>query len=192
MSYDGQKVDIAFIKSIVKKVEFKALLENEVESREEVHIRKLREERRRLTIAWGLGAPIFLIMVTQWFVQDLRLPFERWIMFGLTTPLILIAGRKHYLGAFQAIRHADAITADVLITIGSWSAYLFSLYTTFVVSGPAYFDTAAMIITFITTETYLKTSATSKASESIRKMAGLQAKTARVLLKARRRSRDVY
>jgi Cu+-exporting ATPase len=64
---------------------------------------------------------------------------------------------------------------------GTWSAYLFSLFTTFVVQGPAYFDTAAMIITFITTGTYLKTVATSRASEAIRNLGSLQAKTARVI-----------
>jgi Cu+-exporting ATPase len=102
-------------------------------------------------------------------------------MFGLTTPLVVIVGRKYYFGAYQALRYARAATADVLITLGTWSAYLFSVVTTFVVEGPAYFDTAAMIITFITTGTYLKTLATSRASESIRKMAELQSKTARVL-----------
>jgi Cu+-exporting ATPase len=102
-------------------------------------------------------------------------------MFGLTTPLVVWVGRKYYLGAYQALRYARAATADVLITIGTWSAYLFSIFTTFVVEGPAYFDTAAMIITFITTGTYLKTLATSRASESIRKLAGLQAKIARVI-----------
>lgn len=181
VNYDLNKVDIPFIKAMVEKVGFKALLEDEVVSREEVHVRKLREEKQRLKVAWIFGAPIFLIMIMQWFAPDFHFSYERWLMFGLTTPLILIAGRKYYLGAYQAIRFARTVTSDVLITIGSWSAYLFSLYTTFVVSGPAYFDTAAMIVTFITTGTYLKANATSKASESIRKMASLQAKTARVV-----------
>jgi Cu+-exporting ATPase len=180
VNYDEQKVNIPFIKEIVTKVGFKAYLEDEVVSREEIHIRKLREATNRLKWAWGLGTPIFIVMIIRWFTE-FHFPYERWFMFGLTTPLVVWAGRKYYLGAYQALRYARAATADVLITLGTWSAYLFSIFTTFVVEGPAYFDTAAMIITFITTGTYLKTLATSRASESIRKLAGLQAKTARVI-----------
>ncbi len=179
VKYNPEKVNIPYIKEVVEKVGFKALLENEVVSKEEAHLRKLREARSRLIWAWVFGTPIFLVMIIRWFTE-LHFPNERWIMFALTTPLIVWIGRKYYLGAYQAIRYARAATADVLITIGSWSAYLFSVFTTFIVPGPAYFDTAAMIITFITSGTYLKTLATSRASESIRKLAGLQAKTARV------------
>jgi Cu+-exporting ATPase len=173
-------VDISFIKEIVKKVGFKALLENEVVSKDEIHVRKLKEASSRLKWAWILGAPIFLVMIIRWFT-DFTFPYERWFMFALTTPLVVWVGRKYYLGGYQALRYAITATADVLITIGMWSAYLFSLFTTFVVEGPAYFDTAAMIITFITTGTYLKTVATSRASEAIRNLASLQAKTARVI-----------
>jgi Cu+-exporting ATPase len=180
VNYYEQKVNIPFIKEIVEKVGFKAYLEDEVVSREELHIRKLREATNRLKWAWGLGTPIFIVMIIRWFTE-FNFPYERWFMFGLTTPLVIWVGRKYYIAAYQAIRYARAATADVLITIGTWSAYLFSLFTTFVVEGPAYFDTAAMIITFITTGTYLKTLATSRASESIRKLAGLQSKTARVI-----------
>jgi Cu+-exporting ATPase len=180
VNYDEQKVNIPFIKEIVEKVGFKAYLEEEVVSREELHIRKLREATNRLKWAWGLGTPIFIVMIIRWFTE-FNFPYERWFMFGLTTPLVIWVGRKYYIAAYQALRYARAATADVLITIGTWSAYLFSLFTTFVVEGPAYFDTAAMIITFITTGTYLKTLATSRASESIRKLAGLQSKTARVI-----------
>lgn len=180
VKYDGEKVDIPFIKEVVEKVGFKAYLEEEVVSKEEVHLRKLRNATDRLKWAWYLGTPIFIVMIIRWFT-DFHFPYERWIMFALTTPLVIWVGRKYYLGAYQAIRFARAATADVLITIGTWSAYLFSVFTTFVVAGPAYFDTAAMIITFITTGTYLKTLATSRASESIRKLAGMQAKTARVI-----------
>jgi Cu+-exporting ATPase len=180
VKYDPQKVDVPFIKEVVGKVGFNALLETEVVSKEEIHIRKLKEARDRLNWAWIIGSPIFIIMIIRWFT-DFHFPFERWIMFGLTTPLVVWVGRKYYLGAYQAIRYARTATADVLITIGTWSAYLFSVFTTFVVAGPAYFDTAAMIITFITTGTFLKTVATSRASEAIRNLVSLQAKTARVI-----------
>jgi Cu+-exporting ATPase len=82
VKYDPQKADIPFIKGIVGKVGFKALLEEEVVSKEEVHHRKLREAFNRLKWAWIFGTPIFIIMIIRWFIHDFHIPFERWIMFG--------------------------------------------------------------------------------------------------------------
>jgi hypothetical protein len=78
-------VNIPFIKEVVQKVDFKALLESEVVSKEEIHIRKLKEASDRVKWAWILGSPIFIIMIIRWFT-DFHFPYERWVMFGLTTP----------------------------------------------------------------------------------------------------------
>ncbi len=181
VKYDPNKVDIPFIKDVVQKVGFKALLENEVVSKEEVHIRKLKEAKNRLLWAWILGTPCFVLMITRWLFPQFDFPYQQWIMLSFSTPLVVWVGRKYYLGAYQAIRYARAVTADVLITLGAWSSYLFSVFTILTGTGPSYLDTSSMIITFITTGTYLKTLATSKASESIRNLVSLQAKTARVI-----------
>jgi len=101
VKYDPRKANVSLIKEVVEKVGFKALLEDEVVSNEEVFHRKLREASNRLKLAWGFGTPIFIIMIIRWFLPDFHIPYERWIMFGLTTPLIVWVGRKYYLGAYQ-------------------------------------------------------------------------------------------
>jgi Cu+-exporting ATPase len=72
VEYDSEKVTIPFIKEVVEKIGFKALLEDEVESKEEVHLRKLRDATNRLKWAWFLGSPIFLIMIIRWFIPALE------------------------------------------------------------------------------------------------------------------------
>jgi Cu+-exporting ATPase len=180
--HDLEKVNISDLKEIVKKVGFKAILENEVdETREEAHIRHLKYEKSRLKWAWILGSPIFLIMIIRWFFPDFHFTGERYFMFALATPLQFIVAKRYYLGAYQALRYGRTATTDVLISLGSSAAYFFSVATTFFVEGPAYFDTAAMVVTFITTGSYLKASATSRASEAIRNLVGLQARTAKAI-----------
>jgi Cu+-exporting ATPase len=182
VKHDPEKVQVTDLKEIVKKVGFKAILENEAdETREEAHIRHLKYEKNRLKWAWILGSPIFLIMIIRWFYPDFHFTGELYFMFALATPLQFIVAKRYYLGAYQALRYGRTATTDVLISLGSSAAYFFSVATTFFVEGPAYFDTAAMVVTFITTGSYLKASATSKASEAIRNLVGLQARTAKVI-----------
>jgi hypothetical protein len=40
------------------------------------------------------GTPIFIIMIIRWFTPEFEIPFQRWIMFGLTTPLIFGSGEN--------------------------------------------------------------------------------------------------
>lgn len=182
IQHDPEKIEVSELKEIVRKVGFKAILENETEeTREEAHIRHLKFEKNRLQWAWTLGFPIFLMMIIRWFVPDFQFTGERYLMFALATPLQFIVARKYYLGAYQALRYGRTATTDLLISLGSSAAYFFSVATTFFVEGPAYFDTAAMVVTFITTGSYLKASANSRASEAIRNLVGLQARTANVI-----------
>jgi Cu+-exporting ATPase len=176
------KVNVLDLKEIVKKVGFKAILENEAgETREEAHIRHLKYEKSRLKWAWTFGTPIFIIMVIRWFYPEFSFSGENYFMFALATPLQFFVAKRYYLGAYQALRYGRTATTDVLISLGSSAAYFFSVATTFYVKGPVYFDVAAMVVTFITTGSYLKASATSRASEAIRNLVGLQARTANVI-----------
>jgi Cu+-exporting ATPase len=94
VKHDPEKVQVTDLKEIVKKVGFKAILENEAdESREEAHIRHLKYEKSRLKWAWILGSPIFLIMIIRWFYPDFHFTGERYFMFALATPLQFIVAK---------------------------------------------------------------------------------------------------
>jgi Cu+-exporting ATPase len=87
VKFNEDKTNIPSIKEIVEKVGFKAHLEDEVVSKEEIHIRKLREATNRLKWAWYLGTPIFIVMIIRWFTE-FNFPYERWFMFGLVESII--------------------------------------------------------------------------------------------------------
>src|SRR5206468_1943496 len=98
------------------------------------------------------------------------------------TPLLFWVGRKFFLGAYQALRYAHVATADVLISMGAGSAYLYSVVAQFGFNNAnTYYDIAAMVITLISTGSYLKTRATALTSEAIRDLVSMQPRVARVL-----------
>lgn len=184
--HDPAVIGVQGIQEVVQRVGFTALAEGQtVETREEAHLRQLRESRNRVIGSWILGLPVFVMMAVGWFWP--RFTFtgyfqgDRLICFLFTTPLLWV-GRKYFLGAYQAIRYARVATADVLIAVGAGSAYLYSVITQFWLHNPnTYYDIAAMVITFISTGSYLKARATARASEAIRSLVRLQARSARVL-----------
>ncbi|MDQ6694097.1 MAG: copper-translocating P-type ATPase, partial [Chloroflexota bacterium] len=187
VTHDPLVITTKGIKAVVEKVGFGALDEGEaLETREEAHLRQVRESRKRVVLAWALATPVFVMMVVSWFWPQFYFTgyfwWDRVICFLFTTPLLFWVGRKFFLGAYQAVRYAHVATADVLISMGAGSAYLYSVVAQFGFGNPnTYYDIAAMVITLISTGSYLKTRATARASEAIHNLISLQPRKARVL-----------
>jgi Cu+-exporting ATPase len=106
----------------------------------------------------------------------------------IATPVQFWIGRKFYEGALAAARHRTT-NMNTLIAIGTSSAYIYSIVATFFpsvfeikgYSAEVYFDTAATIIVLILLGRLLEAKAKGQTSEAIKKLIGLQAKTARVI-----------
>jgi Cu+-exporting ATPase len=158
-------------------------------SRDESY-RRLRNE---LMLSAVLTLPIMalsMLGMTDWYMNLSPLTMEETnrILFLLTTPVILIPGRRFFRGFWGATRH---LTADMntLVAVGTGAAYAYSviavLFPEFLggVAGHVpvvYFDTTATIITLILFGKVLEASAKRRASEAIEKLMGLQPATARV------------
>src|SRR3989344_5047431 len=105
-----------------------------------------------------------------------------------TLPILFWTGGKIFSGAYaKAMR--KIVDMDTLIALGTGAAFLYSLVATFLpqllsqsgIAPDVYYDTAAVIITLILLGKYLEERAKKGTSEAIRKLLGLQPKTARVL-----------
>lgn len=146
---------------------------------------EINRQRRLLTLGLNLTLPLFLMGMG----RDLGLvPHDLghagwydWVMFALATPVQFVVGAQYYSGAYKALRNRSA-NMDVLIAMGSSAAYIYSLAILLgLISGHLYFETAAVIICLILLGKYLEARARGRTSEAIRRLLGLQAKTARVL-----------
>ncbi len=142
--------------------------------------RDIRTQRRKLLWSVPLSLAVMLLSM----LPDLGLlpdfGLRRLLLLALATPVQFIIGWQFYRGAYKALRNRTA-NMDVLIALGSSAAYLYSLATTFLVQGPAYFDSAATIITLIVLGKYLEARAKGQTSEAIRKLMNLAPRTARVV-----------
>lgn len=111
-----------------------------------------------------------------------------YILWILTTPVLVWSGSQFFTGTWRGLKHFRA-GMDTLIAMGTSAAYLYSVVATispqfFESAGrgvDVYFDTTAVIVTLILLGKYLEAKAKSGASEAIKKLAGLQAKTAHVI-----------
>ena len=108
------------------------------------------------------------------------------LLLVLATPVQFWAGRRFYRGTWGALKHGQA-NMNTLVVMGTSAAYIYSAVAALVpglfAAGRAdvYFDTSALIITLILLGRLLEARAKGRTNEAIKKLAGLQAKTARVL-----------
>lgn len=138
-----------------------------------------REAFNRMAIAWILTALVIGLMIPHMFFNKMLLSshaMEVLAMTALSLAAMLIPARYVYVSAYKSVRHGSA-NMDVLIALGTIAA---------VVTGPLsltlhlpdFSGIAAMIIAFHLTGRYLESRAKGKASEAIRKLMSLGAKTA--------------
>ncbi len=101
------------------------------------------------------------------------------ITLGLATPVVFYSGWPFFRASLRGLRQLH-FNMDVLVATGSTAAYVYSIYQ-ITQGGEVFFDTAAMIITFILLGRYLETGARGRASEAIGRLMGLSPREARVL-----------
>ncbi|MFA5844634.1 MAG: heavy metal translocating P-type ATPase, partial [Coriobacteriia bacterium] len=107
----------------------------------------------------------------------------KYLAFALATPVQFIAGAQFYRGFWHALKRRSG-NMDTLIAIGTSAAYFYSLAATFVPSlegQPVFYETAALLVTFVILGKLLEARAKGKTSDAIKKLMGLAAKTARVV-----------
>jgi P-type Cu+ transporter len=122
------------------------------------------------------------------FFPGLVLPptIRNFLLFVLTTPVLVFAGSQFFSGAWKLFKHYRA-DMNTLIAVGTGSAFLYSAAVTFFpFIFPAglqhvYYDTAAMIIALILFGRMMESRAKKKTSDAIHHLMALQPKTARVV-----------
>jgi Cu+-exporting ATPase len=154
--------------------------------------RHLEDTRRRLVVSAVLTVPLLLGLARMTVAPFLpAFLADPWLQLVLATPVQLYAGSPFYRGAWKVGRHG-ATDMNTLIAVGTSAAYLYSVAALLAprffeaalapgVSVPVYFDTSATIITLILLGRYLEARARSHTSDAIRRLIGLQPRTARVI-----------
>ena len=153
------------------------LVDREKEHREG----EIRQLKKLFIASVIFSIPIFIIsMPLMWL--GISVPYENIILLILATPVQFIVGFRFYKGAYSALR-AGTSNMDTLITIGTSAAYFYSISVILFPSlgSSVYFETSAILITFIILGKWMEAVSKGKASEAIKKLIGLQPKTATII-----------
>ena len=191
VEYIPSETSLAEIKRAIEQTGYKVLdipPEDELEDVEMiVRVKEYKKLKRRFFIGLILGLFIFLgssPRLFPWVPPFLNNFFVLWV---LATPVQFWIGWQFYKGAWGAFKHRNA-DMNTLIAVGTSAAYLYSVAATLFPSvfesgglrPEVYFDTSAMIIVLILFGRLLEARAKGQTSEAIKKLIGLQPKTARV------------
>ena len=186
ITYDVDEIDYETIRGVIESTGYKALEREEGELRYEREVegeqRKFREAKRRMLIAWGFTVPITIWMIPE-MIFGIAWPNHLIHTFGmilLAVPVLFWAGKETLLSAVKAASRGTP-NMDVLISLGTLTAFLTGP-TVFLSPIENYAGVSAMIMSFHLMGRYIEAKAKGKASEAIRKLLELEAKTARLIV----------
>ncbi|MFH1781315.1 MAG: heavy metal translocating P-type ATPase [Patescibacteria group bacterium] len=136
---------------------------------------EIKKERNLFILSLVLTIPILILGMV---LMDKS--FTSRIVQALLAGIIqFYIGFRFYRGAYYAAKN-KAANMDTLVAVGTSAAFFYSLATTFVIEGEVFYETSALLITFIVLGKWLEARAKGKTGEAIKKLLGLQAKTARI------------
>ncbi|WP_407270639.1 heavy metal translocating P-type ATPase [Radiobacillus sp. PE A8.2] len=172
----------------VKKAGYSAKVANEANADSEKAARDEEYKKQRNKFLLGV---LFSIWFLPQMVSDLGVEYgfnlgfqfhiNPWVQLLLATPVQFYVGGHFYRDAYNALRGGSANMAT-LVALGTSAAYFYSLVVTLTGSNAGlYYEAAALIITLIILGKLLEARAKGQTSEAIKKLMGLQAKTARVI-----------
>lgn len=190
IAYDPEIVSISEIKKAIENVGYTAsekVDKTEADREQRARESEIKRQKINLIIAVALAVPISLGDMGRnlgWaFVPDVLK--NDYLLFILATIVMLFPGRQFFEGTYKGLKHG-VTDMNLLIATGTGAAYVISAAATFLDLGEAYkhtyYDTAALLIMFIVLGRYLEALTKGKTSEAIRKLMGLQAKTARIIV----------
>jgi len=196
--YDASLVQPAILMAAVAKAGYKAEF---VDSKDGDYERRKREQESksyatRFWFSLAFSLPMLYFMLLDFFAIPGKLavlPYVGVISLILTIPIQFIIGAGFYKGMWASLK-MKTFNMDSLIAIGTSTAFFYSLFNfiTYFIRTKSfigldgkipelYFETAAFLITFVILGKWLEIRTKSKTGDAIKKLMGLQAKTARVI-----------
>ncbi|MCK6605951.1 MAG: heavy metal translocating P-type ATPase [Ignavibacteriaceae bacterium] len=147
-------------------------------------IEKLEKERYKSLRKKTVLAGIFTLPVVIIGMFFMDIPYANYIMWLLSTPVIVWFGKLFFINAVKQAKHRSA-NMDTLVALSTGIAYVFSVFNTIFpefwhsrgIHGHVYFEAAAVVISFILLGKMLEEKAKGNTSSALRKLMGLQPKT---------------
>ncbi|PJN88907.1 heavy metal translocating P-type ATPase [Bacillus sp. mrc49] len=190
IEYTPSEITPADIIQKVEKLGYGAIIKED--NRESIDFRQKEIQKQKNTFIFSiiLSFPLLWAMVSHFrltsFIYMPDFLMNPWVQMAFATPVQFIIGKQFYVGAYKALKNKSA-NMDVLVAMGTSAAYFYSVYQAIISVGShhhtaqLYFETSSILITLILLGKLFEAKAKGRSSEAIKKLMGLQAKTALVL-----------
>jgi Cu+-exporting ATPase len=162
--------------------------ESEQDRRDAARNEEMHRQLRLTLFGAALSLPLLAFLVEKFLLGGGALPETvfgvefGWIEFLLATPVQIVLGRPFYKNSYNALVKNRTANMDVLIALGSTTAYVYSVVVLLgLLAGGLYFDTAALILVFITLGNYLEARSKGQAGEALQQLLEMEADTATVV-----------
>ncbi len=198
VEYDPKLVEEGQFEKLIKDLGYDAIQEpsqdldtqaavDSTDREKELRQREARKLRVSFIVSASLSVPLLVAMFAGLFnIEALMFLHNPIVQLALATPVQFVIGYRFYKHAYKSLRSGSP-SMDVLVALGTSAAYLYSIYNGFLRSLPVgqspalYFEASAIIITLVLLGKLLEAVAKGRTSEAIKRLIGLQPKTARVL-----------
>lgn len=188
VEFDNKIISQADIVNIIQTAGYKFLEDSAEKDREkEQRGKEIKALRYEFIFSAILSFPLIMGMLLSLLGVNFAFLHNPYFQLVVSTPVQFFIGFRFYKNAYYALK-AKSPNMDVLVAMGTSAAYFFSIYNGFFVPlkpgammRDLYFEASAVIITLVLFGKYLEAIAKGKTSEALRKLIGLQAKTAKVI-----------
>jgi copper-exporting ATPase len=185
VDFNSDVVSPEQLKDAVMKIGFDLIIDedNSMEEQEEAEHSYYEQLQRKTVVAWIFALPVAFMGM---FFMDF--PGINWWMLVLSLPVLFYSGHAFYVNAWKQAKHFTS-NMDTLVALSTSIAFLFSLFNTLYprfwyeqgLEPHVYYEAATVIIAFVLVGKLMEEKAKGKTSMAIRKLMGLQPKTAHIL-----------
>lgn len=191
VNYANATLNVAFdpavtspekLRQAVQSIGYDLIIEDASAAREKVeNIERAKYESLKKRTTWSVILSVPLVIIGMFFMD---LPYANYIMWALSTPVVLIFGKNFFINAWNQAKHRSA-NMDTLVALSTGIAYAFSVFNTLNpefwhsrgLHAHVYFEAAAVVIAFILLGKLLEERAKASTSSAIKKLIGLQPNT---------------
>jgi len=191
IEFDSKFTNPEILSKALQSAGYTLIIDKSEETQETLNeIKDNNYKKLRIKVIWAniLAIPLFIIGMF-----FMNIPYSEWAMWALSTPLLFYFGKQFFVGAYRQIRYKSA-NMDTLVALSTGTAYIYSafvvLYSQFVdtksIYVHVYFEAAGIVIAFILLGKLLEEKAKGNTSSALKKLIGIQPKTATIVNKKER------
>lgn len=181
IEYDSSKTSPEKIKKAIDDAGYELVIEGKTKE----EIKAIKEKQLAILKKKTILAIIFCIPLAVIAMAFHTMPYANLIMWIMATPFVLYFGNQFFIGAWNQLKHKSS-NMDTLVALSTGIAYIFSITTTLFpdfwrehgMEPHVYFETTAMVITFVLLGKFLEDRAKRGTSDAIEQLIGLQPNTA--------------